>query len=58
VKGAATYYVLRFANVDVYFLTHVVLQALVTGFFAPPVMTVLQRLVSMLTPGRFKDSET
>lgn len=58
VKGAATYYVLRFANVDVYFLTHVVLQALVTGFFAPPVMTVLQRLVSMITPRRFKDNET
>lgn len=58
VKGAATYYVLRFANVDVYFLTHVVLQALVTGFFAPPVITLLQKLVMAVTPRKFKDNES
>lgn len=58
VKGAATYYVLRFANVDVYFLTHVVLQALVTGFFAAPVMTILQKLVFLVTPRKFKDNES
>lgn len=58
VKGGATYYILRFSNVDAYFLTHVVLQALVTGFFAPPVMAFLQRLVQVVTPRKFKDNES
>lgn len=58
VKGAASYYVLRYANIDVYFLTHVVLQALVTGFFAPPVISALQWLVMLVTPRKFKDNES
>lgn len=58
VKGAAVYYILRYSNVDAYFITHVVLQALVTGFFAAPVISALQRMVSFVTPRKFKDNES
>ena len=58
IKGAAVYYVLRYSNVDTYFLTHVVLQALVTGFFAPPVISALMWLTAVFTPRKFKDNES
>ncbi len=58
VKGAAVYYILRYSNVDAYFITHVVLQSLVTGFFAPPVISGLKRLLALVTPRKFKDNES
>lgn len=58
VKGAAVYYVLRYANVDAYFFTHVMLQALVTGFFAPPVISGLLWLTAAVTARKFKDNES
>lgn len=54
VKGALTYAVLRFTNVDVYFLGHVILQAIITGVFAPAIITLLMRLTSFTSPRRFK----
>src|SRR4030067_1744150 len=56
VKGAAVYYVMRYSNVDAYFFTHVVLQALVTGFFAPPVISALPPLALLGTPRPLQDT--
>lgn len=54
-KGILTYSVLRYANVNVYFFTHVILQALVTGILAPGIITLLSRITAL---GRqsFKDN--
>lgn len=54
IKGALTYSVLRFANVGVYFFTHVVLMSLVTGILAPGIITLFQRLFSLFGPESFK----
>lgn len=56
-KGALTYAVLRFSNVDVYFLTHVVLQAVITGIFAPGIIAVLQRMLQAISSRKFEDGD-
>ncbi len=57
IKGVLSYAVLRFTNVDVYFFTHVVLHAVVTGALASPVIIGLQRLTIYISPQTFKDKE-
>ncbi len=54
IKGALTYSVLRYANVGVYFFTHVILMSLVTGILAPGIITLFQRLFSLFGPESFK----
>ncbi|MDP2690383.1 MAG: rod shape-determining protein MreD [Deltaproteobacteria bacterium] len=56
VKGVLTYAVLRFANADIFFFTHVILYALVTGICAPPVIAALVRLAGLVSPQKFKDN--
>lgn len=57
VKGALMYYVLTATNVDVYFLSRVFLDAIVTGALAPAVITLLQKLNAFAAPHKFKDIE-
>src|SRR3990172_4981637 len=57
VKGALMYYVLTVTNVDVYFISRVFLDAIVTGLLAPAVIALLQKLNAFAAPHKFKDSE-
>src|SRR5574337_1212532 len=54
IKGILSYAVLKSTNVDVYFFTHVVLQAVVTGALASPVIMGLQKLTVYVSPQTFK----
>ncbi|HBG45507.1 MAG TPA: rod shape-determining protein MreD [Deltaproteobacteria bacterium] len=56
-KGALTYYALKVTDVDVYFFSGVVLAAMVTAFLAPAVIALLQKITSLVTSHKFKDSE-
>lgn len=56
VKGILTYYILRFANLEVHFLPHVLLQAVMTGIFAPAIITLLMRIITVFSPHTFKDN--
>ncbi len=56
-KGALLYIITRFVNYDVPFLLRIIFQAVVTGIFAPAIITLLSRISAWTGPGSFKGSE-
>ncbi len=56
IKGLLSYAVLRYANVNAYFFSYMVLSALVTGICAPPIITGLAWLTELVSPHKFKDN--
>lgn len=53
-KGALIYTVLSFTDFDVPFLSRIVFQAIVTGAFAPAIITLLARLTRLANPHTFE----
>lgn len=53
-KGVLVYTVLRYANPEAPFLWGILLQAAVTGAFAPAVITGLERLSAVVSPRTFE----
>jgi rod shape-determining protein MreD len=49
-KGALIYLVLSFTDFDVPFLSRIAFQAVITGAFAPPIITLFARLTRMVRP--------
>ena len=57
VKGLTLYAIIRFVNYDVPLLFRIIFQAVLTGIFAPAVMTLLSRVSAWASPGAFKGNE-
>ncbi len=54
IKGLTLYAIIRFVNYNVPFLFRIIFQALLTGIFAPAILTLLSRVSAWASPGAFK----